>query len=81
MSDADRPVRMPNGVMGYLTNGTTDAEVAAAEARAIAGDSRSYESALLHHLDPDRPSAVKMTGRPFMTILAEALAETPEGTG
>lgn len=68
-------LRMPDGVMDYLENGTTPVRVAEEECKAAARDPRSYEAALEHLTDPNRKPSVRMTGRPIMTILAEALGE------
>ena len=65
--------RMPNGVMNYLERGTTEAEVDTAEERAGNRDPESYEAAL--EWQATRPRAVRQTGRPIMTMIAEALSD------
>lgn len=74
------PVRMPNGVMDYLERGTTPVEAAEAELRAAVGDPETYERALARqHERRNEPPAVRHTGRPIMTMLAEALGLDEEG--
>ncbi len=63
--------RMPDGVMGYLENGTTPEAQVVAEAESCVGDPESYERALKHQRT--RKPAVRQTGRPIMTMLAGTL--------
>jgi hypothetical protein len=67
---------MPKGVMDYLENGTTPAEQVVAEAESALGDPRSYERAVAWQAE--RPRAVHQTGRPIMTMLADALSSDDE---
>jgi hypothetical protein len=67
------PVRMPDGVMDYIEHGTAPARLAEAETAAATGDPESYERALARHADPTRRTATHTRGRPFMTVLADAL--------
>jgi len=68
---AQRPVRMPEGVMDYLEHGTTPEEQVVAEALSAVGDPESHERAL--ERQRTRKPAVRQTGRPIMTMLADAL--------
>lgn len=65
------PVRMPDGVMAYLEDGTDPVRLAEAETAAATGDPESFERAQARHAD--RRPVTRTRGRPFMTILAEAL--------
>lgn len=65
--------RMPNGVMHALENGVDPADQVVAEAESCVGDPERYERAV--ERQRTRPRAVRITGRPFMTILAEALGD------
>lgn len=71
----EHPVRMPNGVMDYLENGTDPVTLAEAECAAAAGDPDSYERAKAWHEDPNRPSSVRITGRSPLAVLAEWMGE------
>lgn len=72
-------VRMPNGVMDYLENGTTPADQVVAEAESAVGDPRSYERAV--EWQRTRPPAVRQTGRPIMTMIADALGLPEQDEG
>jgi hypothetical protein len=76
-----QPFRMPKGVMDYLENGTTPAEQVVAEAESAVGDPESYERALARQAQRSREPRVMRTadGRPFMSVLAEALGPDEEG--
>jgi hypothetical protein len=69
--------RMPDGVMAYLEHGTTAADQVVAEALSAVGDPETYERAL--ERQATRKPAVRQSGRPFMTILTEALDSNEEG--
>lgn len=68
------PVRMPNGVMDYLENGTDPVTLAEAECAAAAGGP-TYEQVKARHEDPNRPSSVRITGRSPLAVLAEWMGE------
>jgi hypothetical protein len=71
-------IRMPNGVMDYLEHGAGVIETAEAEAQSAVGDPNSYERAREWLERPDRPSSVRHSGRPILTMLFEALAPEAE---
>jgi hypothetical protein len=71
-------IRMPNGVMDYLEHGADVVETAEAEARSAAGDPNGYKRAREWLERPDRPSSVRHSGRPILTMLFEALAPEEE---
>jgi hypothetical protein len=67
-----QPVRIPDGdIFGFMEHGADPAEQAVAEAQSCIGDPRSYERALEH--ERSRKPVVRQTGRPIMTLIAEAL--------
>lgn len=70
---SNHQVRLPMGVMDFLENGTTPDQQVVAEAESCTGDPESYERALARQAS--RGPAVRHTGRPLMTMLAEALGE------
>ncbi len=74
-------VRMPNGVMDYLTRGADSDETAEAETRAGAGNPETYERALARQRERlSRGSTVRHTGTPVLTRLFQLLAHD-EDTG
>lgn len=71
MSDR-QPVRIPDGdIFGYIEHGANPAEQVVAEAQSCIGDPRSYERAV--EWERTRKPVVRQTGRPIMTLIAEAL--------
>ena len=73
---SDQPVRVPDGdMLGFMEHRADPAEQVVAEAASCIGDPETYERAL--ERQRTRKPAVRQTGRPIMTLLAEALA--PEG--